>query len=120
MWLFYLQEAIDRACKEFADSVGMGNDEFDRHARYNNPFEIIARLRQAFGAREHSERVPTAGFGATPSQVYGTRYRNMEVGATSGTSGAYGGSQSYEDRLREESLQKELEERYQRLMGIIN
>ena len=94
MWLLYLQEAIDRACKEFADSVGMGNDEFDRHARSNNPFEIIARLRAAIGAREHSGRVPGVGFGATPSQVYGTRYRNVEVGETSGTSGTYGGSQS--------------------------
>ena len=91
----------------------MGNDEFDRHARYNNPFEIIARLWQAISAREHSGRVPTAGFGATPSQVYGTRYRNMEVGESSG-------SQSYEDRQRDERLQKELEERDQRLMRLFN
>ena len=99
---------IDRACKEFADSIGMDDDEFDREARYSNPFQIIARLRQALGAREHSGRVPTAGFGATPSQVYGTRYRNMEVGESSG-------SQSYEDRQRNERLQKELEERDRRL-----
>lgn len=99
---------IDRACKEFADSIGMDDDEFDREARYSNPFQIIARLRQALGAREHSGRVPTAGFGATPSQVYGTRYRNMEVGESSG-------SQSYEDRQRDERLQKELEERDGRL-----
>ena len=99
---------IDRACKEFADSIGMDDDEFDRQARYSNPFQIIARLRHALGAREHSGRVPTAGFGATPSQVYGTRYRNMEVGESSG-------SQSYEDRQRDERLQKELEERDRRL-----
>ena len=103
-----MQEVIDRACKEFADSIGMDDDEFDREARYSNPFQIIARLRQALGAREHSGRVPTAGFGATPSQVYGTRYRNMEVGESSG-------SQSYEDRQRDERLQKELEERDRRL-----
>lgn len=89
-----MQAAIYRAAKQFAYAKGLDNDKFDRDARSTDPFEIIARLRAAIGAREHSRRV----------QVYGTRYVHLEHDSTSD-------NHSYEDRQLEERLQKQFDER---------
>ena len=106
----FLQEIIDRAAREFADAEGIDNDQYDRDARVMDPFDVIARLRAAIGAREHSGRVPGLGFGATPTQVYGPRSRTFERGSTSGSQ-----SQSYEGQQIEDRVRRQLEEQERRL-----